>query len=114
MSSFLDGPAGGRSLSIRRAPYLLRVVVDRETGALDALDLIADRPSPTEDIHVYRLAAPPQTAHVCGRGAGASGWFEFGIYHHVPDAPVDALRDTAAWQRWAVERHADDVAARAS
>lgn len=112
MSSFLNGPAAGRTLSIRRAPYLLRVVIDRTTGAVDALDQLDDDPSDTEDVYVYRLAAPPQQAHVCygGRQRHRSGWFEFGIYQHVPEADGAALRETAAWRAWAAEQHAADAA----
>ena len=108
MTSFIDGPASSAGLMLRRAPYLLRVVIDRETGKIDALDQLEDEPTETEDIHVYVLAREPFRAHIC-RGRG-SGYYELGIYRHVPDAPVEELRETAAWRAWARERYDADIA----
>jgi hypothetical protein len=110
---FLDGPAAGRSLDLRRAPFLLRVVVDRATGAVDALDQLVDEPGDGEDVHVYVLAAPPQRAHVCYRGSKKrqSGWWEFGIYRHLADVDGEELRETDTWRAWARDRHAAAIAA---
>jgi hypothetical protein len=107
VSLFLDGPAAGATLSLRRAPYLLRVIVDT-SGGIDALDQLDDEPTEEEEVFVYALAAPPQKAHVCygGKDRHRSGWFEFGIYRHLPDVDGERLRETTAWRVWATA-HAD-------
>lgn len=51
----LDGPAAG-TYSVRRAPRLLRAVVN-ENGITDLLDGLADTPLPTERVHVYEAQA---------------------------------------------------------
>jgi len=57
MTRFLDGPAEGVTLMLRRAPIYLRVVHrGTEWDALDALD---DRPTPDETIYVYVLHGEP-------------------------------------------------------
>lgn len=103
MTRFIDGPAAGESLMLRRAPYFLRVV-QGPTGKWDALDQLDDRPSADETLVVYRLRPLTQTRmHVCARGRGAvGGWFEGGEYELVADQPDDAtLRDTDRWHEWA-------------
>lgn len=50
---FLDGPARGVRLWIRRAPSFLRVT-QAPSGAWGALDLAASRPAPDEVLYAYR------------------------------------------------------------
>lgn len=107
----MGGPAGAHGLMLGRAPYLLRVVVDRETGVVDALDQLDDVPRSSEDIYVYRLVSRPMEAHVCARG-GCS-WVASGVYRHVPDAPAEELRDTDRWRAWAAARYDADLASAA-
>lgn len=101
MSKFIDGPAAGVTLELRRAPVFLRVVID-PAGKVDALDQLDDTPAANEKIFVYRI--DPKTlfrAHVCRRSKGQrSGWIESGDYRLHPSQPGDAVRETAAWQEW--------------
>lgn len=104
---FLDGPAAGQSLGLRRVPIFLRVVIDRETGKVDALDQLDDVPRPTEEVHVYEgdrstLFALRGDIIVCVRGAdgmqqAATG---SGEYHYRPDVDGETVRDTEAWRAW--------------
>lgn len=105
MVSFLDGPAKGVVLQLRRVPMLLRVVQDRG-GAWDALDQLDDEPRRGESIHVYRRRDDLQVGkyHLLTsrpRRAG-SGWYWMASYCVLPEQPTDdQVRNTAAWQSWA-------------
>jgi hypothetical protein len=126
MTTFTDGPAAGVTLSLRRAPMLLRVVESQRgpkarargtptqnggtpTSRFDALDQPDDEPKPSERIHVYRLVAPPSRSHVLARGKHKSeigGWWESGEYQLAAEQPTDAeCRTTAAWEAWATTHH---------
>lgn len=96
MAEFTDGPAAGASLSLRRAPIFLRVVIDPR-GKVDALDQLNDEPHADEKVHVYRKREG-SGGHVCVRPGGC---FEMGEYRHLPDAPGEDLRENAKWREWA-------------
>jgi hypothetical protein len=68
MTTFLDGPAKGQCLSLRRSPELLRVV--ELNGKWDALDQPEDEPKPGEKVHIYRLVEHLGSAMLCRRGGG--------------------------------------------
>lgn len=110
MIRLLDGPAAGSELSLRRAPYFLRVVIDRRSGKVDALDMLDDTPLPGEAVHVYQgqrdtLRMLPDDIIVCVRGPGglqqAGG--ASGDYQHRADVDGEQLRDTAAWRAWVTD-----------
>lgn len=110
MARFLDGPAEGCDLMLRRCPPYLRVVV-KIPGApaptIDALDQLEDVPAPNEVVVVYRrVDGTFSRMHFCFRGKdrGKSGWQETGEYRHLPDVDGEQLRDTAAWRAWAMEQ----------
>ncbi len=111
MITFLDGPAKGESLALRRIPKLLRVVRSRR-GQWDALDQLDDVPQPGETIFVYvrRDEPAPTWYHVCARGQGrsASGRYwnaEYSLFRG--EEPADhVLRDTDAWRAWAAQQAA--------
>jgi hypothetical protein len=104
----LDGPAAGMELALHRAPVYLRVVIDRQTGAIDALDQLDDEPRPGEAVYVYQgdpdtLNALREDIIVCVRGpdgleAAATAQ---GDYRHRAAVDGEQLRTTAAWRAWA-------------
>jgi hypothetical protein len=107
MITFLDGPAEGVTLQLRRAPLLLRVV-QSQAGAWDALDQLVDEPKARETICVYYRASGIRSYFSCSRShRSQSGLFLTADYRHFEHQPADdVMRDTAAWQRWAAENAA--------
>ncbi len=100
MTKFLDGPAGGQTLLLQRAPVFLRVVRERDTGGWDALDKLEDHPRPSEDVFVYRRTANPGVCHLnFGRCRG--GFYAVAEYVLHSEQPDDVtLRDTPRWRAW--------------
>lgn len=102
MTKFEDGPASGKVLALRRAPLLLRVVRDRETGAIDALDQLADEPKASEEVIVYVQTENRGMVHI-NRGRHGSGWFTIATYKlHEPQPDQVTVRG-ALWPAWATE-----------
>lgn len=105
MIRFLDGPAEGAVLELRRAPVFLRVVIDRKTGETDALDQLDDQPRPTEAIRVYRRQGEPQGMFVrySGRRDGCrSAYLISATYAVFAWQPADEVaRDNQRWRKWA-------------
>jgi hypothetical protein len=102
MSRFIDGPAAGVQLQLRRAPLMLRVVQNAQ-GKWDALDQPTDDANADEKIFVYRLTEKPTTYHllVRGKNRGAGGWFMDGTYRLLVPQPDDVdVRLNGAWDRW--------------
>ena len=101
MISFLDGPAEGTRLSLQRAPYFLRVVID-QAGKVDALDQLDDEIRPGETAHVYYQTKHLGDAIYCSRGPSRCRRVvsaEYRLYEEQPDQAV--LRDNQAWVAWA-------------
>lgn len=112
MSNFINGPAHGIHLNLGRSPYFLRVVKDPR-DRWDALDQLADEPSPQEEIHVYRLASKPMTAHIDGRDAKTGKrfgrWMSIADYVYHDEQPDDrTARNTDAWRAWCAD-HANKL-----
>ncbi len=105
MMKFIDGPAAGVVLGIRRAPVLLRVVRFGDGDLWDALDQVDDVPRERESIYVYVVVNKPEMVHLnMGRKKG-SGYYPMGQYRLVSEQPSDAiLRSRAAWAAWCQER----------
>lgn len=102
MIKFLDGPAAGTVLQLRRAPLLLRVVITSQ-GNVDALDQLDDEPQKNETIHVYRKSKDLGSYHLCcrGRNRSASGWYQQAEYSLYDPQPKDhEARDTTRWRAW--------------
>jgi hypothetical protein len=102
VTSFLDGPAARVSLTLRRAPWLLRVV-HAPSGEWDALDQLDDEPKPEEQVAVYYRATVPTQVHVdyVERGRRRGAWYECADYRVLPEQPDEtAMRSTAAWRQW--------------
>lgn len=104
MTSFIDGPAAGIALTLRRAPVFLRVVRS-PGGDWDALDMLDDEPKPRESVTVYVLTGRPAAACVDGRDRKTGRRFghrcAIARYRVVDPQPGDEqVRDTAAWRAW--------------
>lgn len=108
MTRFMDGPAEGRVLMLKRAPLFLRAVRKRTLiegqGEWDALDQLTDTPEPDEEIIAYRRHRRPGWVHInTGRKPGG-GFYTVAEYRVVPAQPDDAtLRDRARWQAWVLD-----------
>lgn len=107
-TTFLDGPASGQRMMLRRAPVFLRVT--QRHGKFDALDQLDDTPEPGEAIRVYILTAAPTAMHILirGKNKSAGGWYFSGVYRLAGEQPDDAvLRDNHRWRAWC---HGDGAA----
>lgn len=99
MVRFQNGPARQKVLALKRAPIFLRVVVDRETGGIDALDQLDDMPRQTEDIHVYRRVGEAGNAIACSRAKGCRH-MAVADYELYLRNPPDEVRDIENWEKW--------------
>lgn len=114
MARFIDGPAAGVYLELRRAPIMLRVVCSGK-GQWDALDQLDDLPLWNETVHVYRMRGDPITYHVCRSPRSKSGWHNDSEYVVWPTPPPDeTLRDNAAWAAWTDQIKSEVEAIRAA
>jgi hypothetical protein len=94
MTTFIDGPARGEALPLKRSPRLLRVT--QNGPVFDALDQLEDEPAETELIYVYVLAAPVQAWVTT-----TAGRFPVAEYRFIDPPPGDGLvRQTHAWRGW--------------
>ena len=105
MIRFIDGPAAGQILALRRAPIMLRVVgcVRSSKQCWDALDQLGDTAQRDEQVYLYRLTARPTWYHI--RAArGKSGFYWRGDYEFLQDQPSnEVLRDNASYDSWLIE-----------
>lgn len=98
MTRFIDGPARGKHLMLRRRVRFLRVVIS-STGEIDALDIPEDTPKPTETIHVYEADGEGGMCHV-NMGRNRGGFYALQNYKFVC-TPLDAeVRDNRLWVEW--------------
>lgn len=107
--NFHGGPANRVCLGLRRAPAILRVVVNPQTKDIDALDQLSDSPEAGETIHVYKLRdGKAGRVHLCyrGRNRSQSGWYATGDYDFVETPPDDKVRDPARWAEYAAQMFA--------
>lgn len=103
MTRFVDGPAKGKTLMLKRAARFLRVV--EENGQFDALDQLHDTPSAGERIYAYEITAMPGHAFVDfgGKAKKASGCYVIAEYRFVTEQPTDTeMRDGIQWHKWFV------------
>lgn len=98
---FIDGPAAGRFLRLRRAPLLLRVTQSRE-GEFDALDQPDDFANEDETLHVYVLTGAPQFVHIKACRKSQSGWYATATYQllKLEQPPQHVLRTNSLWRGW--------------
>ena len=100
MIGFIDGPAEGQALELRRTPVMLRVVHHGLTGEWDALDLLEDVAEPAETIHVYRLRGEVSSYHVLCAQRSRSRFINQASYGYLGPVADELVRDNAAWVRW--------------
>lgn len=104
MTTFIDGPAKGQHLMLRRKVRFLRVVVDSRSGNWDALDMLADHAEPTDTIYAYEAQGNGGMCHI-NRGKNGSGFFSIQDYKFIPDQPSDEdMRDNDRWSKWVNDR----------
>lgn len=106
MIKFVDGPAAGSHLTLRRVPQFLRVVID-QAGGIDALDQLDDTVRDGETVHVYHRVDEVSEVILCSRGPSRcrrETWAEYRLYTQQPDQAV--LRDNEVWQAWAMAENA--------
>jgi hypothetical protein len=103
MITFLDGPAEGKQLSLSRAPYFLRVVMD-PFGNVDALDQLSDTIRDGEIAYVYTKAEDLGSVLYCIRGKGCRHE-EHATYRVFSEQPgQDVLADNERWAEWATAK----------
>lgn len=78
---------------------LLRVVMSKLNGRIDALDQLDDEPARYEDVYVYRRVTEP--IHACVRSGKGRGCYETADYEYMALASTEHLRNTEAWREWA-------------
>ena len=94
MTTFLDGPAQGEALQLKRTPVYLRVV--QNGPVFDALDQLGDEPEETELIYVYQITGPVQAWTLTPQGR-----IPVATYRHVQPQPHDQqVRLTHCWRAW--------------
>lgn len=113
MTSFFDGPAKDRLLTLQRSPVFLRVTV--EGDKLDALDQLEDEPTEREQLHVYRRIGEAGRAMVDGCDPKTHKRFGYmctiAAYRYFKTQPSDEImRDTDSWRAWCAERQQEDKA----
>lgn len=97
MTQFEDGPAKGTVLTLRRAPFFLRVVV--KSGEVDALDQLDDTVRAGEVVFVYQLTGPPGRAFIDGKGGGRCCMTA--NYRLIDGQPgQNVLNDSEKWPQW--------------
>lgn len=99
MTSFIDGPAKGEHLSLKRAVKFLRAVVTAG-GKWDALDQPTDEPREDEQCIAYRLHAYHGNCHIYAP-RGGSGFYPIAEYTLCEEQPDQAtMRDAVLWEAW--------------
>lgn len=102
MTSFVEGPAKGQHLMLKRAAQFIRVV--EEAGKWDALDQPEDTPKPTEKIYAYQVHGEVNTCHIRASG-GRGGFYPIANYRVVAEQPDDAtMRHDGLWTAWCKEK----------
>lgn len=106
MTTFLDGPAKGQHLMLKRKVRFLRVVegIGGVGGKWDALDMPDDVPAQSEKLYAYEAVGNGGMCHI-NRGGGRGGFYSMQDYKFIEDQPDDAtMRDNAKWVAWVEAR----------
>ena len=106
MTTFIAGPADKITLALRRSPMFLRVVRDTETGNVDALDQLSDKPEPGEEVFVYIQTERHGMVHINARdkkGRRCGGFFPMAKYKLLEPQPDQATVRGPLWPAWATK-----------
>lgn len=98
MTTFIDGPAKGQTLQLRRAPIFLRVVWDGSKW--DALDQLDDKMLAHEKGYAYQLSERPGAMHINygGKRRNESGFYPMSKYKLCPRQPLQSImRVNTTW-----------------
>lgn len=101
MTTFIDGPAGGKTLMLKRAPLFLRVT--KKHDEIDALDQLDDTPRRDEEIFVYvrQPGAMLKAIHLNTGSKPGGGWFSRASYKLSELQPLEMeMRTNEAWRVW--------------
>lgn len=110
MISFLDGPAHGESLNLRRAPVMLRVV---HGHGWDALDMPDDEPRSNESVWVYVQVGTPMVGHIRASRKELRGAFASATYRLLPVQPSPFYLSNEQWGLWCEVNESNLLAVRA-
>ncbi len=101
-TTFIDGPAKGQRLLLRRAVTFIRVT--EKGGIWDALDQPEDSPIPDETLYAYRVAHFKGMCHMnFGRGRG--GFYAIIDYKFCDPQPGESImRDATKWSEWTAKQ----------
>lgn len=103
MTRFVDGPANGQTMMLRRAPLFLRVT-QLPSGKCDALDALEDKPMKDEAIFIYRREGEPTWMAI-----RPGGVYRGGNYRLLAEQPTDEeVRTNERWAKWVTERVAKE------
>lgn len=112
MTRFLDGPATGQTMMLRRAVIFLRVTRKKfalaenvsRTEKFDALDAPDDTPAADEELFCYKNTGKEGgNVHIRfgGNQKRRSGFYAIAEYALYPDQPPDeVMRDNTRWREW--------------
>ncbi len=100
MTTFVDGPARGQTLMLRRGVIFLRVVYDTQTKLWDALNEPDDKATATEIVYAYVLRGESIMVHVNIAG-NKGGMFQMAEYKFIEPQPKDSqIRVNKCWEIW--------------
>lgn len=100
MTTFVDGPAQGQHLMLRRAVRYLRVT--EAAGTWDALDQETDTPLLQEKLYAYELVGEVGHCHIRASG-GRGGFYPIMRFRLCVPQPIEeTMRHNDRWQIWCV------------
>lgn len=112
MIRFLDGPAAGVALFLKRAPVYLRAVMAHDDGQSvewDALDQLDDTPKDSEGVVAYKRVGSVGWVHIDRSNPRRGEWYRIGEYKLCAEQPAEEdMRDTARWRAWCVAQQGRD------
>jgi hypothetical protein len=110
MLTFVDGPAAGKTIGLRRAPRFLRITRRRfllgmeDPGEeFDGLDQPGDIARHDESLYAYETKKLEGRAHMrfSGKAKSASGIYDIAEYRFIEPQPADdIMRDNKKWIAW--------------